>query len=287
MSRRTGWSLLLAAVFGGTSIVLVAAIWGGTPLRQIPLTVLSMLVGAFLPVATGVIHQRATASKPQRSESTTAGSRQRDPISLRTKDANSATSSNHIDTFRPIRIRFIYEIEPVNRQTGIAAVVFTVLLLVCGIGLIMFGTQMEPATAEDADLFEGMTYFGMTALMATVLSALSVTNIIGGRIEIIVDDDKLTMKDRHSSVTIPWIGIERIWYNGKTGFLRANVPEMTKETHDNIYKMIGKGKYSPKGGKWDPNRPHVDICRINGLTTSAKVFYDAIERASGQAVENR
>jgi hypothetical protein len=269
MSRRTGWSLVLALVFGAVAVVIAAAVWGGTPVRQIPLVVISMLVGAFLPAATDKAIRRdvaAAAAHPP---------------------ANSGPSISQVVTSSPVH-RFVCEIPPMNRARGITALIFSIVGLAIGLTTVVFALQWSPTNAEDADFREGIFGCGPTLCAFSLWLLSGIIDIPGGRIVIVIEEDGVVLTDHRDSVKIPWLEIDRIWYHSKTGYVRVSAPKITKGDHDRIYRMLGKGaERARRRVRWDPNSPKIDLCKVSGLATSTALFYDAMERASGRRVENR
>ncbi|MFL6125031.1 hypothetical protein [Actinophytocola sp.] len=262
------WSLILAVVGGGVAVVVIAALWGGTPLREMPLIVTSMLIGGFLPPSVTAIYRRSGQVPRPRISQTAESSRATRPLGVRASDA----------------VEFVSE--PRGSEAG-----FKLFVGVLGLFLGGSGVAMIVSPAARASMFAGshtpgvltaLPLAGFTLLMA-LLSLLFAFSKDDSRRIMVLSSAGTTITFEKSKVDISWTDVSDIVV--KDDHLLFQVPALPKATAVLVNSTVSSGEGREfRDSLWSPGSPMIAVCKLGTLTVGSELLLKEIERRSGRKI---
>ncbi|MCD0445891.1 hypothetical protein LO763_19970 [Glycomyces sp. A-F 0318] len=256
------WSLLAALICGAVAVVVVTSVWGGTPWRQVPFVIASLLIGAFLPlVTTAVVRQDSgTPSRQASKQDHTAMSVPQAPsLSSQSDQINAVSEAGPKREFQQ-RIATIDE-------GGLLLTVVLIVFLTC-VGVSLMAGDLWPV--------------GICALSISVLGIVLMANSGWRRVRMVLNADGVLLASRAHQVWLPWPAIDAV-----TVVRHRLVLESSLLTHDDANKIGALPQFSRSGHRvdlsWTPRSRKVVLFRINEMPYQGQELEDAIEHSSGRS----
>ena len=261
------WSLLLALFAGGIAVVVVASIWGGAPMRELPLVILNMLVGGFLPPVTVAVLRRAgaTPSRPRAGQGTTS-SRASSPAE--TSDGDEFVSETR------------------SSEGGLKLFCALAGLFSGGLGLAMLVSPEARASIIKAyaapDVLTALPLAGFLLLVAVLALAFAFSGSTARRY-VTVGPAGTAIAHGGFAVNIPWSDVDDI--DVRDDLLLFRVPTMERDEANRLNNTVSLGAGRDfRAQLWTSESTMIAICDLKTLTVGREVLLKKVERYSGRSI---
>jgi hypothetical protein len=271
------WSLLLALLGGGTAVVVVAAALGGTPLREMPLIITSMLVGGFLPPSAAAVMQRIGKTRSQPAFS---------PHIERT-----ASAPRPIVAPEPQALGTVEFISRPGRPLiGMLGIVSIIGLPLGGFGATMLVSPSFGASELEAhhklDFFDVLPLGGLMLLAALATISYWVM-VVTSQQRVAVSSSGVLVTAQNTTVQFHWGDVQEILVQGDHLLFKAPSLPSSQAKRLNRYASFAEGESAFSDPWWTPMSPMIVVCKLTALTVGRDLLLDEIEHRSGQTVAGR
>jgi hypothetical protein len=268
------WSLLLALVGGGVAVVVIAALWGGTPLRELPLIITSMVVGGFLPPSVTAIYRRGEPARPR-------------PVPRRHAGLTVEASRTTGPPGASDAVEFVSE--PRRSERGLKLFTGLAGLFLGGTGAAMLVSPgARAAILADSlppDVLTALPLAGLMLLIALISLVFAFSGDASRRI-VAVGSTGTSITVGKSTVDVPWTAVDDIVVRNDHVLFR--VPALPKATATLLNALASTAEDRQfRDRLWSPDSPMIAICKLGTLTVGSELLLNEIERRSGHKVSGR